>query len=98
MLSEILAKPIKIVDEKSAIDQVQQWKDQGIKCDNFQLSAESFNLLHLMSLVQVYEDLSKIGEKCLAGTNKSIKKWVIKFIRDGLNIGRKMKQKNQTLI
>jgi hypothetical protein len=85
VLSEILVKPIKITDEKTARDRIQQWKKQEAQCENFQLSAESFNLLHLMSLVQVYEDLSRIGDK----------RWVIKFIRDGLKIGRKMEQRNR---
>ena len=60
------------------------------------MAAESFNLYHLMSLVQVYEDLIRIGEnlkKDLKNKIRSVKSWVIKFICDNLNINQKMEQR-----
>jgi hypothetical protein len=94
VLAEISTVPIKIVDEKSAMDRIHQWKQQELLCDNFQLTAESYNLIHLMSLIKVYEDLTIIGEKVVP-KNKNIKNWVIKFMRNALGINRKMEHRNR---
>ncbi|POG56642.1 hypothetical protein GLOIN_2v1849206 [Rhizophagus irregularis DAOM 181602=DAOM 197198] len=57
-LNEMLKDdPVKIVDEKSAKDRIDQWRRQELQCENFVIAAESFNLLHLVSLVQIYDDL-----------------------------------------
>jgi hypothetical protein len=42
---------IKVVDEKSAQDRINQWKKQETYCEKLLVAAESFNLLHLASLV-----------------------------------------------
>ncbi|GBC49535.2 hypothetical protein GLOIN_2v1877145 [Rhizophagus irregularis DAOM 181602=DAOM 197198] len=75
---------VKIVDEKSAKDRIDQWRRQELQCENFVIAAESFNLLHLVSLVQIYDDLFKLGEKLRTDPNNNIKttkSWVIQFMR-----------------
>ncbi|UZO14001.1 uncharacterized protein OCT59_005473 [Rhizophagus irregularis] len=89
---------VKIVDEKSAKDQIDQWRRQELQCENFVIAAESFNLLHLVSLVQIYDDLFKLGEKLRTDPNNNIKttkSWVIQFMRSVLKIGDKMEQRNR---
>ncbi|GET55640.1 hypothetical protein GLOIN_2v1875277 [Rhizophagus irregularis DAOM 181602=DAOM 197198] len=76
--------PVKIVDEKSAKDRIDQWRRQELQCENFVIAAESFNLLHLVSLVQIYDDLFELGEKLRTDPNNNIKttkSWVIQFMR-----------------
>ncbi|GET62170.1 hypothetical protein GLOIN_2v1875277 [Rhizophagus irregularis DAOM 181602=DAOM 197198] len=84
-LNEMLKDdPVKIVDEKSAKDRIDQWRRQELQCENFVIAAESFNLLHLVSLVQIYDDLFKLGEKLRTDPNNNIKttkSWVIQFMR-----------------
>jgi hypothetical protein len=83
---------IKVVDKESAIDRINQWKNQGLHCEKLLVAAESFNLLHLASLIQIYDDLAKLGEKLAL---KNVKSWVISFMRDILNIDRKAEQRNR---
>ncbi|GBC39336.2 hypothetical protein GLOIN_2v1875277 [Rhizophagus irregularis DAOM 181602=DAOM 197198] len=84
-LNEMLkVDPVKIVDEKSAKDRIDQWRRQELQCENFVIAAESFNLLHLVFLVQIYDDLFKLGEKLRTDPNNNIKttkSWVIQFMR-----------------
>lgn len=90
--------PVKIIDEKSAKDRIDQWRRQELQCENFVIAAESFNLLHLVSLVQIYDDLFKLGEKLRTDPNNNIKttkSWVIQFMRSVLKIGDKMEQRNR---
>ncbi|CAB5185092.1 unnamed protein product [Rhizophagus irregularis] len=98
-LNEMLKDdPVKIVDEKSAKDRIDQWRRQELQCENFVIAAESFNLLHLVSLVQIYNDLFKLGEKLRTDPNNNIKttkSWVIQFMRSVLKIGDKMEQRNR---
>src|ERR1700722_10307165 len=61
------------------------------------VAAKSFNLLHLASLVQIYNDLTKIGEELKSNPEnkvKNVKSWVIRFMRTELNISRKKEQRN----
>ena len=51
-------------------------------------TAESYNLLHLMSLVYIYDDLRMVGEKSLKGP-KAVKMWVIAFMKSNLKINSK---------
>ncbi|UZO00593.1 uncharacterized protein OCT59_011716 [Rhizophagus irregularis] len=98
-LNEMLkVDPVKIVDEKSAKDRIDQWRRQELQCENFVIAAESFNLLHLVFLVQIYDDLFKLGEKLRTDPNNNIKttkSWVIQFMRSVLKIGDKMEQRNR---
>jgi hypothetical protein len=98
-LNEMLKDdPVKIVDEKSAKDRIDQWRRQELQCENFVIAAESFNLLHLVSLVQIYDDLFELGEKLRTDPNNNIKttkSWVIQFMRSVLKIGDKMEQRNR---
>ncbi|GBC18406.2 hypothetical protein GLOIN_2v1875277 [Rhizophagus irregularis DAOM 181602=DAOM 197198] len=84
-LNEMLKDdPVKIIDEKSAKDRIDQWRRQELQCENFVIAAEFFNLLHLVSLVQIYDDLFKLGEKLRTDPNNNIKttkSWVIQFMR-----------------
>ena len=89
---------IKVFDKKSAQDRINQWKKQETYCEKLLVAAESFNLLHLASLVQIYDDLTKLGEKLKSNPeNKvtNVKSWVIAFMRTVLNIGRKKEQRNR---
>ncbi|CAB4417973.1 unnamed protein product [Rhizophagus irregularis] len=97
-LTELLAEPIEIIDEKSAAKRIQQWKNQEKQWSEFLIAAESYNLYHLMSFVQVYEDLLRIGEilkKDSKNNIKNVKSWVIKFVCDNLKISPKMEQRQR---
>lgn len=83
---------IKVTDKKSAMDRINQWKNQGLHCERFLVAAESFNLLHLASLVQIYDDLANLGKTLML---KNIKSWVISVMRNALNIDRKTEQRNR---
>jgi hypothetical protein len=92
-LSELFkVETIKIIDENSAKERVKQWKKQEMYCDKLLEAVESFNLLHLASLVQVYDDLTKLGKE---NKVKNVKSWVISFMKTALNIGGKMEQRNR---
>ena len=56
-LVQLSAEPIKIIDEQSAEERIRQWKEQESQYDKFMKTAESYNLLYLMSLVHIYDDL-----------------------------------------
>src|SRR5437764_1192240 len=78
-LVELTARTIKIVNIESAVERIQQWKYQESQCMNFQVAIESYNLLHLISLIQIYEDLTIVGNKLKADPKYGIKKvkdWV----------------------
>lgn len=94
VLAEITTIPINISDEKSAKERIYQWKKHELLCERFQLTAESYNLIHFVSLVKVYEDLMKVGEK-IVEKNRSIKNWVIKFMKKALGINRRMEYRNR---
>jgi len=95
-LIELSSESIKITDVNSAVARIQQWKNQESQCSKFLMAAETYNLCHLMSLVQVYEDLIRIGENLKKDPKnkiKYVKSWIIKFICDNLKIGQKMEQR-----
>jgi hypothetical protein len=83
---------IKVVDKESATKRINQWRNQEMYCEKLLIAAESFNLLHLASLVQIYDDLTKLGSELEV---KNVKSWVISFMRSILKIGRKAKQRNR---
>ncbi|CAB4419699.1 unnamed protein product [Rhizophagus irregularis] len=87
-----MAEKITVVDEKSAMDRINQWKKQELCCESLVIAAESFNLLHLASLVQIYDDLSMLAERLEI---KNTKSWVISFMRSKLNINQKAEQRNR---
>ncbi|CAB5191583.1 unnamed protein product [Rhizophagus irregularis] len=87
-----MAEKITVVDEKSAMDRINQWKKQELCCESLVIAAESFNLLHLASLVQIYDDLSMLAERLEI---KNTKSWVISFMRSKLNIDQKAEQRNR---
>ncbi|CAB4444993.1 unnamed protein product [Rhizophagus irregularis] len=87
-----MAEKITVVDEKSAMDRINQWKKQELCCENLVIAAESFNLLHLASLVHIYDDLSMLAERLEI---KNTKSWVISFMRSKLNIDQKAEQRNR---
>lgn len=93
-LVQLSAEPIKIIDEQSAEERIRQWKEQESQCDKFMKTAESYNLLHLMSLVHIYDDLRVVGEKSLKGP-KAVKMWVIAFMKSNLKINSKAEQRNR---
>lgn len=93
-LLEISTAPIEILDENSAKERIQQWKNHEFLCEKFKLTAESYNLIHLVSLVKVYEDLMRIGENIVV-ENQSVKSWVTKFMRKTLGINRKEEYRNR---
>jgi hypothetical protein len=98
ILVTLSAEPIEITDEHSAKDRIEQWQNQELDCEKFRIAAESFNLLHLVSLVQIYNDLTKLGEKLKSDPKsnvKNVKSWVILFMRTVLKISRKMEQRNR---
>ena len=98
VLVELSADPIKITNEKSAKERIQQWKSQELQCEKLQISAESYNLMHLMSLVEVYEDIMKIGESLKSDPKNNVtnvKRWVIKFMCENLGITSKAEQRNR---
>jgi hypothetical protein len=89
---------IKVVDEKSARDRINQWKVHGSHCERLLTAAESFNLLHLVSLIKIYDDLTRLGDKLKSDPEnnvKNVKSWVISFMRTTLNIDRKTEQRNR---
>src|SRR3954449_11010440 len=61
-------------------------------CEKLLIAVESFNLLHLASLVQIYDDLIKLDSELEV---KNVKSWIILFMRFILKIGRKSKQRNR---
>ncbi|EXX54050.1 hypothetical protein RirG_238190 [Rhizophagus irregularis DAOM 197198w] len=79
-----MAEKITVVDEKSVMDRINQWKKQELCCESLVIESESFNLLHLASLVQIYDDLSMLAERLEI---KNTKSW--------LNIDQKAEQKNR---
>lgn len=83
---------IKVVDKESATKRINQWRNQETYCEKLLIAAESFNLLHLASLVQIYDDLTKLGSELEV---KNVKSWVISFMRSILKIGRKAEQRNR---
>ncbi|EXX59859.1 uncharacterized protein OCT59_010459 [Rhizophagus irregularis] len=83
---------IKVVDKESATKRINQWRNQETYCEKLLIAAESFNLLHLVSLVQIYDDLTKLGSELKV---KNVKSWVISFMRSILKIGRKAEQRNR---
>jgi hypothetical protein len=83
---------IKVVDKESATKRINQWRNQEMYCEKLLIAAESFNLLHLASLVQIYDDLTKLGSELEV---KNVKSWVISFMRSILKIGRKAEQRNR---
>jgi len=64
---------IKVVNKKSAKNRINQWKRQESQCKKFIIAAESFNLLHLMLLVQIYDDLIMLGEKLSSNPKSNVK-------------------------
>ncbi|GES92275.1 hypothetical protein GLOIN_2v1592485 [Rhizophagus clarus] len=97
-LRELTSKSIKRLDEISAEDRICQWQRQESRCDRFQMDAESYDILHLMSLVRVYEDILKVGEELIKDPNNDIddvKLWVIEFLCDKMKIDCKTEQKNR---
>jgi len=93
-LAELSRKPVKIIDEKTAENRIRQWQKQESECESLMVATESYNLFHLMSLVEIYDDLMKVGEnlsKDPKNNIKSVKKWVIKFMISVLNINNKAK-------
>ncbi|GES87032.1 hypothetical protein GLOIN_2v1781828 [Rhizophagus clarus] len=75
-----MAEKITVVDEKSAMDRINQWKKQELCCENLVIAAESFNLLHLASLVQIYDDLSMLAERLEIKNTKSWQKYYDIFL------------------
>ena len=63
IMTELSAMPIKVTDVKTAENRILQWKKQELQYENLSTTAESYNLLHLMSLVQIYEDVIKVGKE-----------------------------------
>lgn len=53
VLNELSAEPIKIMDENSAEARIYQWQKQELQYEKFRVALESYNLKHLMSLVQI---------------------------------------------
>ena len=97
-ITELSAMPIKVTDVKTAENRILQWKNQGLQYENFSITAESYNLQHLMSLVQIYEDVIKVGKELQENdpTNvKNVKSWVIMFMRNKLQINGKAEQRNR---
>jgi len=96
VFTELTARTIKIVNVKTAVQRIKQWKDQELQCLNFQLAIESYSLLHLISLVDIYKDLMNLGEELKADPKsgvRNVKNWVIKFARNELGIGEKKEQR-----
>ena len=58
------------------------------------MAAEVYNLLHLMSLVDIYDSLIQICQDKNT-SQKNITNWIIQFMVDNLNIGRKTEQRNR---
>ncbi|GES72957.1 hypothetical protein GLOIN_2v1840269 [Rhizophagus clarus] len=83
-----------VVSEKSKTTEIFTALAELSKFETIKLliAAESFNLLHLASLVQIYDDLTKLSSELEV---KNVKSWVISFMRSILKIGRKAKQRNR---
>jgi hypothetical protein len=97
-LVNLSADPIKVVDMKSANERIIQWQNQETQCERFRMTAESYNLSHLIFLVKIYEDLMKLGEELSKNPGngiKSIKAWVISFMREKMKINSKAEQRNR---
>jgi hypothetical protein len=97
-LSATADTSIKVVDVETAESRVLQWQKQELECEKLRITSESYNLLHLMSLVQVYEDLIRIGEELKKNPESGIKNvgtWVIAFMRDKLKLNSKAEQRNR---
>lgn len=88
---ELNTDPIKIIDEDSAVKRIKQWEMLGKKCATITMAAEVYNLLHLMSLVDIYESLIRI---CKDTSQRRITTWVSQFMINNLNINQKMEQRN----
>ena len=75
----IECKPtIGLVIKVKSIQIDNQWKEQELCHKKIQIATESFNLLHLVSLVQIYDDLTKLGEKLKSDPKsnvKNVKSW-----------------------
>lgn len=98
IINELLVEPIKIIDENSAEARIYQWKNQELQYEKFRVALESYNLLHLMSLIKIYDDLLKVGEEIKNNPEKNIKNvkiWVFDFVRNKLNIKSKLEQRNR---
>ncbi|RGB32980.1 hypothetical protein C1646_743626 [Rhizophagus diaphanus] len=98
IINELLVEPIRIIDENSAESRIYQWKNQELQYEKFRVALESYNLLHLMSLIQIYDDLLKVGEEIKNNPEKNIKNvkiWVFDFVRNKLNIKSKLEQRNR---
>jgi hypothetical protein len=98
VMTELSSNPIKVIDTKTAEDRIIQWKEQESQCNKFRMTAELYNLLHLMSLVQVYEDVIRIGEELKKNPVNGIKDvgiWVMGFMRNKLNINNKAEQRSR---
>ena len=91
---ELTTDPIKIIDEESAVKRIKQWETLGKKCAKLAMAAEVYNLLHLMSLVDIYDSLTQICQDKNT-SQKNITNWIIQFMVDNLNIGRKTEQRNR---
>ena len=92
ILKELTVTPIKIINEQTAEERILQWKRQEMQCEMFKITAELYNLLHLVSLIQVYQDLIVVAEELRNNPDnqiKNIKSWMIKFMRDKLRINDK---------
>jgi hypothetical protein len=97
-LVNLSTEPIKVVDMKSAEERIIQWQNQESQCERLRMTAESYNLSHLTSLVKIYEDLMKLGEELSKNPSngiKSVKIWVISFMRDKMKINSKSEQRNR---
>lgn len=98
ILNELTDTPIKVTNAKTAGDRILQWQRQELQCERFRITAELYNLLHLMSLVQVYEDLIRVAEELKKNPSsnvKNIKSWVISFMHNKLKINNKNEQRNR---
>lgn len=98
IMTELSAMPIKVTDVETAENRILQWKKQELQYENLSTTAESYNLLHLMSLVQIYEDVIKVSkelEKDPKNGVKNVKSWVINFMRNKLQINSKAEQRNR---
>jgi hypothetical protein len=97
-LVDLATDPIKVVDMKSAEERILQWQRQESQCERLRMTAESYNLAHLMALVKIYEEVIKLGEELMKNPNngiKSVKPWVISFMRDKMQINSKAEQRNR---
>ncbi len=100
-LSDLLSSndsPIKINSEDSAKDRILQWQREESRFEKIIMAAESYQLLHLVSLVEIYEEVFHVGEGLSLDPKnniKNVKKWGIEFMRSVLNINSKAEQRNR---